>query len=134
MPTWLEEILHSVFGRSSAHDALPDLRHLVSARVDLERTHYLVDDRERRTQGDRLYVLRRDVDSRRDDHSIAVFSNGRGVGYLSDQASREIAPLLDQLGGAAVVNGAGAARGSIRLRLDLPTRSALRVFAAARQA
>jgi hypothetical protein len=37
-------------------------------------------------------------------------------------------PLLDQLGGAAIVNGAGPQAGSIRLRIDLPTPDAVGKF------
>ena len=36
-----------------------------------------------------------------------------------------MAPLLDRIGGAAVVNGAGTRQGSIRLWVDLPTEQAL---------
>lgn len=128
LPTWLEELLHAVTGRVRSHAALPDLRTLPSRRVAVERTHYLVDDRERHTQGDRLYVLRREPASRRDPISVAVFSNGRGVGYLSSSTARDLAPHLDRLGGAAVVNGAGPARGSIRLRVDVPTDAAMRAY------
>ncbi|WP_405372336.1 MULTISPECIES: HIRAN domain-containing protein [unclassified Microbacterium] len=130
MPTWFEQLIHAVTGRSSAHDSLPDLRDLPSERVAVERTYYLVNDRERRTQDDRLYVLRREPDSRRDPAAVAVYSNGRSVGYLSPAAAEPLAPYLDQLGGAAVVNGAGSERGSITLRVDVPTVDALRGYTA----
>lgn len=125
MPAWLEELLHIVTGRRSTHGSIPDLRHLPSTRVQVERTHFLVDDRERRSQEDRLYVLRRQRSSHPGRANVAVFSNGRGVGYLPDAAAREMGPLLDRMGGAALVNGVGAATGSLRLRVDLPTRDAM---------
>lgn len=131
MPTWFEHLIHAVTGRISTHDSLPDLRALPSTRVRVERTHYLVNDRERRTQDDRLYVLRREPGSRRHPGDVAVYSNGRGVGYLSRVAAEPLVAALDDLGGAAIVNGAGSRTGSIRLWVDVPTSDALREFAAA---
>ncbi|MFS0867739.1 hypothetical protein AB3M83_10475 [Microbacterium sp. 179-B 1A2 NHS] len=125
MPTWFEHLIHAVTGRISAHDGLPDLRELPSERVPVERTPYLVNDRERRSQDDRLYVLRREPRSRRHDAEVAVYSNGRGVGYLSRTAAQSLAATLDGLGGAAIVNGAGSKQGSIRLWVDVPTSDAL---------
>lgn len=129
MPTWWEHLLHVVIGRVSRHADLPDLRPLSSRRVAVARTHYLVNDRERQSQGPRLYVLRHEPRSRRDPAGIAVYSNGRGVGYLPDRIAGAMAPLLDRIGGAAVVNGAGTRRGSLRLWVDLPAQDALRAFA-----
>ena len=134
MPVWWEELVHAVTGRVSRHDDLPDLRTLSSRSVALERTHYLVNDRERRGHERRAYVLRREPDSYRGSVDIAVFSNGRGVGYLPTDVAEEARPLLDQIGGAAIVNGAGPRSGSIRLRVDWPTRSALREFVASEAA
>ncbi|KZE90542.1 hypothetical protein [Microbacterium sp. TNHR37B] len=124
MPAWWEQLLHIFVGRVSRHDDLPDLRGLPSRAVVLERTHYLVNDRERHGRERRAYVLR----GERDAVDVAVFSNGRGVGYLSARIAAEIRPLLTQIGGAAIVNGAGARTGSIRLWVDLPELSALREF------
>ncbi|MEZ3161749.1 HIRAN domain-containing protein [Microbacterium sp. BWT-B31] len=132
MPTWWEQLLHLTTGRVDRHTGLPDLRPLPSRRVALERTHYLVNDRERLGQERRLYVLRREPTSRRNPTGIAVFSNGRTVGYLPDRIATDLAPLLDSLGGAAVVNGAGTLLGSMRLRVDVPTDEALREFVGAR--
>lgn len=127
-----EQLAHAITGRVSSHTALPDLRSLASRRVAVERTHYLVNDRERRGQAHRLYVLRRDAGDHRSATSIAVFANGRGVGYLPDPIARGMASQLDALGGAAVVNGAGASPGSIRLRVDVPTTDELENFVRAR--
>jgi hypothetical protein len=129
-----EQVVHAFTGRVNAHAALPDLRELDSRRVAVERTHYLVNDTERRGSQRRLYVLRRDVADRRSHASIAVFANGRGVGYLPDRIARDLAPRLDELGGAAIVNGAGVMHGSIRLRVDVPTAEALADFARAHRA
>ncbi|MFK4114777.1 hypothetical protein ACI2K6_09125 [Microbacterium sp. NPDC006705] len=126
MPAWWEQIVHAVTGRVSRHDDLPDLRELPSRAVRLERTHYLVNDRERQSRHPRAYVLRTEVDASRGRGNIAAFSNGRGVGYLPESVAAEMHPLLDDLGGAAVVNGAGVRTGSIRLWVDLPTSSAVR--------
>lgn len=134
MPAWWEELVHALTGRVSRHDDLPDLRALSSRSVALERTHYLVNDSERRAQERRAYVLRREPDSPRGSVNIAVFSNGRGVGYLPTHVAEEMRPFLDQIGGAAIVNGAGAKTGSIRLRVDLPTRNALYEFVGAEAA
>lgn len=126
MPAWWEQIVHAVTGRVSRHDDLPDLRQLPSRAVRLERTHYLVNDRERQSRHPRAYVLRTEVDASRGSGNVAAFSNGRGVGYLPQSIAAEMHPLLDDLGGAAVVNGAGARTGSIRLWIDVPTPGSVR--------
>ncbi len=125
-----EHLLHILIGRIHRHDDLPDLRSLPSSPVALERTHYLVNDPERRGREPRRYVLRTDRRSRRGDVGVAVSSNGRGVGHLPRGHARVVAPLLDRLGGAAVVNGAGMREGSIRLWIDLPASEALSALAA----
>lgn len=129
-----EQFVHAITGRVSAHPTLPDLRGLVSRRIALERTHYLVNDAERQDQAPRLYVLRRDPADRRSMTSIAVFASGRRVGYLPDRVARGMAAQLDELGGAAIVNGAGVLQGSMRLRVDVPTNSELAEFVRARRA
>ncbi|WP_203579699.1 hypothetical protein [Microbacterium hibisci] len=134
MSGWWEELVHAVTGRVRRHDDLPDLRRLESRSVALERTHYLVNDRERQGRERRPYVLRCEPDSSRGSVNIAVVSNGRGVGYLPADVAAEIRPFLDRIGGAAIVNGAGVKTGSIRLWVDLPTRSALHGFVSAEAA
>ncbi|WP_341998922.1 hypothetical protein MRBLWH7_000544 [Microbacterium sp. LWH7-1.2] len=134
MPVWWEEIVHAVTGRVRRHDDLPDLRRLSSRSIGLERTHYLVNDRERQGRERRAYVLRLEPDNLRGLVNIAVFSNGRGVGYLPANVAEEMRPFLDRIGGAAIVNGAGVKTGSIRLWVDLPTRSALYGFVRAEAA
>lgn len=128
MPAWWEQLLHITTGRISRHEDLPDLRHLPTRPVALERTHYLVNDRERDSQAPRKYVLRAQPGTRRSPGGVAVTSNGRGVGHLPAAAASVMRPLLDQLGGSAVVNGAGPKPGSIRLRIDLPTTDAVDEF------
>ncbi len=128
MPTWWEHLLHIVSGHASRHADLPDLRELPSRQVAVERTPYIVNDHERRSQADRLYVLRHEQRSRSRDAAVAVYANGRGVGFLSAATSARLAPLLDTIGGAAVVNGLGAGRGSLRLRVDVPTNEALTAY------
>ncbi len=123
-----EQFIHALTGRVATHATLPDLRGLPSHRVAIERTHYLANDNERHDQAERLYVLRRDAADHRSTTSIAVYANGRSVGYLPDRVSRGIAAHLDQLGGAAIVSGAGVGHGSIRLRVYVPTRDALHDF------
>jgi len=127
MPESWEHFLHLVVGRVRRHEKLPDLRHLPSRRVALERTHFVVNDPERRHLRSRLYVVRHEQVRRRS--SLAVFSNGRRVGYLPERIARTMAPLIEELGGAVVVNGAGASGGSIRLRVDVPTLEAMGEFA-----
>jgi GAF domain-containing protein len=121
MPAWWEQLLHITTGRISHHEELPDLRHLPTRPVALERTHYLVNDRERDSQAPRTYVLRTQRGTRRSPAGVTVTSNGRSVGHLPAAAADAMGPLLDQLGGAAIVNGTGPKTGSIRLRVDLPT-------------
>lgn len=118
-------------GRASRHADLPDLRELPSRRVALERTYFLVNDHERRSQAHRLYVLRREPGSWRDSASIAVYANGRSVGHLPGPLAETLAPALDSLGGAAVVNGAGSRHGSLRLWVDVPEPQALGEYAQA---
>ncbi|WP_020097556.1 hypothetical protein [Microbacterium sp. 11MF] len=126
MPTWLEHLCHALVGRTRSHDDLPDLRDLPTSRVDVERTYYLVDDPERRTRDDRLYVLRMGRGRTRRAADISVHSNGRVVGYLPAAASAALAAPLAGLGGAAIVNGAGPRPGTTRLRVDLPSADAMR--------
>lgn len=128
MPAWWEQLLHITTGHISRHDELPDLRHLPTRPVVLERTHYLVNDRERDSQAPRTYVLRTQPRTRRAPAGVAVTSNGRGVGHLPADAADAISPLLDELGGAAIVNGTGPKAGSIRLRIDLPAPDAVGEF------
>jgi hypothetical protein len=133
MPTWWEHLIHVTTGRSRRHVDLPDLRHLPSRRVALERTHYVVNDPERHHRRHRMYIIRHETDRRsRRPARVAVYSNGRDVGYLPARVAAAVAPLLDTLGGAAVVNGAGPATDSIRLRVDLPTDAALSGFVGTR--
>ncbi|GAA2990671.1 hypothetical protein GCM10010460_29150 [Microbacterium terrae] len=134
MSAWWEELVHAVTGRVQRHDDLPDLRRLAARPVALERTQYLVNDRERQGRERRAYVLRREPDNSRGSVDIAVFSNGRNVGYLPTDVAGEVRPFLDRIGGAAIVNGAGMKAGSIRLWVDLPTRRALHGFVAAEAA
>ncbi|WP_404436766.1 hypothetical protein LG322_00385 [Microbacterium aerolatum] len=121
MPAWWEQLLHITTGRISRHEELPDLRHLPTRPVTLERTHYLVNDRERDSQAPRTYVLRTQPRTRRSPAGVTITSNGRGVGHLPAAEADVIRPLLDQIGGAAIINGKGPKAGSIRLRIDLPT-------------
>lgn len=128
MPAWLEQLLHITVGRVSRHSDLPDLRHLPTQSVALERTHYIVNDRERHSQERRAYVVRTDRVTRRGEMGVAVSSNGRRVGHLPTDAASVLGPLLDLLGGAAIVNGAGTREGSIKLWVDVPASDALREF------
>lgn len=125
MAAWWEQLLYIAFGRVSRHDELPDLRHLETRPVALERTHYLVNDRERNSQAPRTYVLRAQSRTWGSAGGVAVSSNGRGVGYLPAGAAASIAPLLDQIGGAAIVNGAGSRSRSSRLWVDMPVAEAI---------
>lgn len=130
MPLWWERMLHSLFGYANEHTQLPDLRALPFRRVAVARTPYLIDDAERRGQDDRLYVLR---DERRPGSvraDVAVYSNGRGVGFLPETLGARVAGPLQAIGGAAIVNGAGPTASSIRLRVDVPTHEAFERFAA----
>lgn len=128
MPAWWEQLLHITLGRVSRNEDLPDLRHLPTRPVALERTHYLVNDSERHSRKRRTYILRTETRTRRDPAGVAVSSIGRGVGHLPADAAGDVGPLLDRIGGAAVVNGSGTREGSIRLWVDLPTAAALRDF------
>ncbi|RZI91515.1 MAG: hypothetical protein EOO67_10235 [Microbacterium sp.] len=129
MPTWWEHLIHVVSGRAHGHDDLPDLRGLTSRTVAVERTPYVVNDRERHSQEDRLYVLRHRAATRGERARIAVFSHGRGVGFLPRPMAAAVAPSLRAIGGAAVVNGTGARQGSLRLRVEVPTVDAFEEFA-----
>jgi len=125
VPTWLEHLCHSLVGRTRSHDDLPDLRDLPTSRVDVERTYYLVDDPERRTRNDRLYVLRVGRGRTRRTADVAVHSHGRVVGFLPAESAAALAAPLARLGGAAIVNGAGPRPGTTRLRVDLPSADAM---------
>lgn len=129
MSSWWEEVLHVVTGRVSRHGNIPDLRTLPTRRVALDKTHFLVNDRERRGNGRRLYVIRHVASTRHATASVAVSSNGRGVGSLPADTAQSVAPLLRSMGGAAIINGAGSRPGSIRLWVDLPTDASFAEFA-----
>ncbi|MFI8632302.1 hypothetical protein ACIGEP_06890 [Microbacterium sp. NPDC077663] len=129
MPTWLEHLFHSLIGRTRSHDDLPDLRVLPTSREDVTRTYYLVDDPERRSRDDRLYVLRVGRGHGGRGRDVAVHSHGRVIGFLSTDSATTLAEPLARLGGAAIVNGAGPRPGTTRLRVDLPTADAMRSLA-----
>jgi len=128
MSVWWEHVRSLLSLRAHDHAALPDLRGLDSSRARVEGTQYLAHDRERLHAGDRMYVLRREPRNRRDASAIAVYARGRGVGYVSPARASDIAPMLDRLGGAAVVNGLGSDAGSTRLWVELPAPDALDEF------
>jgi hypothetical protein len=128
MPIWWERVRHLLSLPALHHGALPDLRELASTRVRVKGTQYRVHDPERGLAGDRLYVLRREPGNRRDASAIAVYAEGRSIGYVSTVRAERMAPLLDRLGGAALVNGVGAETDSIRLWVDLPEEDALQRF------
>lgn len=128
MPIWWERVRHLASRRAHSHSALPDLRDLESASVQVKGTQFLVHDPERRHGRDRVYVIRREPRNRRDASAIAVYASGRSIGYVPRVRAARMAPLLDQLGGAAVVNGTGADPDSIRLSVDLPTIDALSAY------
>ena len=134
MPLWWERMLHFFFGYASEHTQLPDLRDLPSRRIAVARTPYLVDDAERRGQDDRLYVLRDERRPGTGRADVAVYSNGRGVGFLPETLGARVAGPLQAIGGAAIVNGAGPTASSIRLRVDVPTHEAFERFAASHSA
>lgn len=131
MTRFWEHLSHVLWGRASRHEKLPDVRELPTRSVAVSGTQYLVHDRERHGPGTRLYVLRVRRDSR-DRGRIRVFSNGRLLGRLSGEVSSALAPSLEQVGGAAVVNGSGTKAGGIRLWVDVPTSRAFSEFAEAR--
>lgn len=124
MPVWWERVRHLLSMSASTHDGLPDLRSLESTRVRVMGTHFRVHDPERGAMGDRLYVLRRESRGRHAS-AIAVFAEGRNIGYVPVEPANRLAPLLDRLGGAALVNGLGTSGSSIRLWIDLPDEAAL---------
>ncbi|WP_183418653.1 hypothetical protein [Microbacterium proteolyticum] len=118
-----------MWGRSSDHETLPDVRDLPTRSVAVRGTQYLVHDRERHGSGTRLYVLRL---RRRDHGRVRVYSDGRLLGRLSEEVSDALKPSLERVGGAAVVNGSGTKAGGIRLWVDVPTSRAFEAYAATR--
>lgn len=132
MTRFWEHFSHVLWGRSSRHDNLPDVRHLPTRSVAVSGTQYLVHDRERHGSGNRLYVLR----LRRKGHDrgrIRVFSDGRLLRQLSVEVSTALGSSLDRVGGAAIVNGSGTKAGGIRLWVDVPTSQSFSDFAASRR-
>lgn len=128
MPIWLEHLRSVLSMRAAAHASLPDLRELPSGRVRVEGTHFLANDPERRHGADRIYVLRREPRRGRRGPAIAVFAEGRNIGYVPTHRADALAPLLDELGGAALVNGVGPNARSTRLWMELPTDDSLASF------
>lgn len=128
MTRFWEEFLHVVWGRSSRHVDLPDVRGLPTRSVAVGGTQYLVHDRERRGTKDRLYVLRAGT-APRDRGLITVYSDGRMLGRLSDDVSASLGSALERVGGAVIVNGSGVRDGGIRLWVDVPTAGAFADYA-----
>jgi hypothetical protein len=106
-----------------------DLSRLDSVRMRITGSSYAVSDRERARYGGTDYLLVREPDNASDASAVAVYGNGRRVGYVAASRAGTIAPLLDQLDADAFrVGGAGAGEQGSRLWVDLPRADALRAF------
>lgn len=132
MHIWWERVRDLLSLGAHRHREVPDLRGLDAQSSRIERTYFLVNDRQRQIRGERLYVLRRRTTVGSDPHAIAVYARGRVVGEVSDVRARDLAPLLDRIGGAGLVSGTGTQPGSIRLWVELPTPAALEGYIAGR--
>lgn len=108
-----------------------DLRHLPAKRLRIRGTWAAVPDSQRTKVGGDQYELRREPRNKHDKQAIAIFWEGRKVGYVSAAKASAMAPLLDATGALTfVVAGAGAYDGTSRLFVDLPSLPALREYVA----
>ena len=108
-----------------------DLRDLPSMRFRIVGLSYCVTEDERALYGGTDYLLKREPDNENDINAVAVFGQGRKVGYLSAAKAVSLASLLDevdfdvfQVGGTSVLGN------SIRLWIDIPKAAALRRYVA----
>ncbi|KFF58655.1 hypothetical protein JF66_17000 [Cryobacterium sp. MLB-32] len=110
-----------------------DLRGLPFSRYRIKGSAYVISDTNRERFGGTEYQLRREPKNRHDTHAIAIYGQGRMVGYISAAKAASIAPLLDVLPEVAfTVGGAGVVGNSIRLWVDVPSLPALRQYVKAR--
>ncbi|TFD11409.1 hypothetical protein E3T35_09325 [Cryobacterium sp. TMT1-2-2] len=108
-----------------------DLRDLPSTRFRIVGSSYCVTEDERALYGGTDYLLKREPDNGSDANAVAVFGQGRKVGYLSAAKAASLAELLDGLDfDAFQVGGTSVLGNSIRLWVDVPKVAALRLFVA----
>jgi hypothetical protein len=108
---------------------IADLRDLPSIRTRVKGSAFVVSDANRERFGGTEYELRREPTNPHDSHAVAVYGQGRKVGYISAAKAASVAPLLDALPEVAfVVGGAGVESNSIRLWVDVPSIPALRQY------
>lgn len=106
-----------------------DLRELPCTRYRIKGSAFVVSDLNRERFGGTEYQLRREPKNRHDANAIAVYGQGRRVGYISAAKAASIAPLLDVLPEMAfTVGGMGVVGNSIRLWVDVPSLPALRQY------
>lgn len=102
---------------------------LDSTRLRVKGSAYQLTAAERHRFGGKRYLLVRESENEYDPNAVAVYGNGRRVGYLSAAKAEALAPLLDQLDADAFeVAGAGTTADSMKLWVDLPKITELRRF------
>lgn len=106
-----------------------DLTELESTRYRVVGQSFWLTELERRRLGGREYLLIREPDNEVDPMAVAVYSEGRKVGFLSAGRAGMLSPLLKQLDADAFrVTGAVSTTGSLKMMVDLPTVPVLRKF------
>lgn len=106
-----------------------DLTGLESVRMRIKGTSYYVEFDERDTVGSTSYLLKREPRNKHDKMAVAIYGNGRKVGYVSATRAAVLSPMLKELGAEAfLVGGAGTRPESGKLWVDLPRTPALREF------
>jgi hypothetical protein len=108
-----------------------DLRQIASVRARIVGTANYVSDAQRSKFGGTEYLLVREPRNRHDSNAVAIYGNGRKVGYVSASKAASIAAMLDALSfDAFKIAGTGTLGNSSRLWADLPTVPGLRAFVA----
>jgi len=106
-----------------------DLRGIPSVRIRVKGIANWVDWDERREFGGVGYLLVREPANPYDPNAVAVYGNGRKVGYVSAKRASILAPVLDALPyDAFTVAGAAPNDHSAGMWVDLPKAAELRAF------
>lgn len=106
-----------------------DLKQVESTRMRIVGSANWVSDTARGKFGDTEYLLVREPNNRYDSTAVAVYGNGRKVGYLSAAKAAALTQILvDAPFDAFLVGGTSTIENSIRLWVDVPLLPSLRAF------
>ncbi len=109
--------------------SIVDLSDLDSVRMRIKGQSHWVTVAERKEFGGVEYWLVREPRNKYDKNAVAVYGQGRKVGYISAARAAMLAAMLDEVGADAyLVGGANGADMGIRQWVDVPKVEALRSY------